>query len=81
MFHGGKTPLLPVSRLKELGFSIVIIPSDLQRAAIKAMKRALAAIVRDGSSAKVLGDLAGFEEREALVATTEFLERGKRYAP
>ncbi|MSP88281.1 MAG: isocitrate lyase/PEP mutase family protein [Alphaproteobacteria bacterium] len=80
MFHGGKTPLLPAARLQELGFNIVIIPSDLQRAAIKAMKRTLAAITRDGSSAKVLSDLAGFDEREDLVATDEFLERGRRYA-
>jgi 2-methylisocitrate lyase-like PEP mutase family enzyme len=79
MFQGGKTPLLPVSRLQELGFQIVIIPSDLQRAAIKAMQRTLAAIARDGSSAKIIDDLAPFEEREALVATAEFLERGKRY--
>ncbi len=81
MFQGGKTPLLPVSRLQQLGFSIVIIPSDLQRAAIKAMQRTLAAIARDGSSVNALGDLAGFDEREALVATAEFLARGKRYAP
>jgi len=79
MFHGGKTPLLPVSRLQELGFQIVIIPSDLQRAAIKAMQRTLAAIARDGSSVNVLADLAAFDEREALVATHEFLARGKRY--
>jgi 2-methylisocitrate lyase-like PEP mutase family enzyme len=79
MFHGGKTPLLPVSRLQELGFHIVIIPSDLQRAAIKAMQRTLVAIARDGSSANVITDLAAFDEREALVATDEFLARGKRY--
>lgn len=81
MFQGGKTPLLPVSRLTELGFHIVIIPSDLQRAAIKAMQRTLQAIARDGSSAAILGDLAGFDEREAVVATDDFLARGKRYAP
>ncbi|MDA1082480.1 MAG: isocitrate lyase/PEP mutase family protein [Gemmatimonadetes bacterium] len=80
MFQGGKTPLLPVARLQELGFHIVIIPSDLQRASIKAMQRTLAAITRDGSSANVIGDLAPFDEREALVATAEFLARGKRYA-
>jgi len=79
MFHGGKTPLLPVSRLAELHFSVVIIPSDLQRAAIKAMQRTLAAIARDGSSASVLHDLAPFDEREALVDTGGFLARGKRY--
>lgn len=81
MFHGGKTPLLPAARLQELGFNIVIIPSDLQRAAIKAMKRTLAAIARDGSSGGILRDLADFDEREALVATDKFLERGRRYAP
>lgn len=80
MFQGGKTPLLPVARLQELGYSIVIIPSDLQRAAIRAMQRTLAAIARDGSSARVLDDLAGFDERESVVATAAFLERGKRYA-
>ena len=80
MFHGGKTPLLPVSQLEQMGFNIVIIPSDLQRAGIKAMQRALEAIRRDGSSKSVLDDLAEFDERESLDATAEFLERGKRYA-
>ncbi|HET7096746.1 MAG TPA: oxaloacetate decarboxylase [Casimicrobiaceae bacterium] len=79
MFQGGRTPLVPVSRLRELGYNIVIIPSDLQRAAIKAMQRTLAAIARDGSSINVLADLAGFDEREALVDTDAFLARGKRY--
>jgi 2-methylisocitrate lyase-like PEP mutase family enzyme len=79
MFQGGKTPLVPVARLRDLGYNIVIIPSDLQRAAIRAMERTLAAIARDGSSVNVLADLAGFDEREALVATDAFLARGKRY--
>src|SRR3546814_7119235 len=38
MFHGGKTPLVGSDRLGELGYSLVIIPSDTQRAAIKAMQ-------------------------------------------
>ena len=79
MFHGGKTPLLPVDRLRELGYSIVIIPSDLQRAAIRAMQRTLAAIARDGSSLDVIADMASFDEREAIIATDDILERGKRY--
>ena len=80
MFQGGKTPLLPVSQLEQMGFQIVIIPSDLQRAGIKAMQRTLEAIKRDGSSKSVLDDLAEFDEREALVATADFLERGRRYS-
>ena len=79
MFHGGKTPLLPIPRLKELGYQVIIIPSDTQRAAIKAMQRVLAAIVRDGSAAAMGADMATFKEREAVVDTTGFLDRGKRY--
>ena len=33
MFEGGKTPLLPVAKLETLGYHLVIIPSDTQRAA------------------------------------------------
>jgi 2-methylisocitrate lyase-like PEP mutase family enzyme len=80
MFQGGKTPLLPVARLRELGYHLVIIPSDTQRAAIGAMQRVLAAIARDGSSAACTGEMASFKEREAIVGTAGFLERDKRYA-
>jgi 2-methylisocitrate lyase-like PEP mutase family enzyme len=58
MFQGGKTPLVPVDRLRTLGYQIVIIPSDLQRAAIHAMDEVLAAIRRDGSSAAVADRMA-----------------------
>jgi 2-methylisocitrate lyase-like PEP mutase family enzyme len=69
MFEGGKTPLLPVSLLQALGYHLVIIPSDTQRAAIKAMQRVLAAIARDGSSATMREDMATFAEREHIVDT------------
>ncbi len=80
MFEGGKTPLLPVSRLEALGYQLVIIPSDTQRAAIKAMQRVLAAIARDGSAAAMAADMASFKERETLVDTAGFLARANHYA-
>jgi 2-methylisocitrate lyase-like PEP mutase family enzyme len=79
MFQGGKTPLLPVARLEQLGYHLVIIPSDTQRAAIKAMQHVLATIARDGSSAALASDMATFQEREAVVDTKGFLDRDKRY--
>ena len=79
MFHGGKTPLLPAARLQELGYHVVIIPSDTQRAAIKAMQRVLAAIARDGSAAAMIGDMASFQEREAVVDTAGYLARDHQY--
>ena len=80
MFQGGKTPLLPVARLKALGYQIVIIPSDLQRAAIRAMDDVLAAIARDGSSATLAERMASFTEREAVVDTAGYLARDAKYA-
>jgi 2-methylisocitrate lyase-like PEP mutase family enzyme len=80
MFEGGKTPLLPAPRLQELGYHLVIIPSDTQRAAIKAMQRALGAIARDGSSVSMTSDMVSFKEREAIIGTADYLDRGKRYA-
>jgi 2-methylisocitrate lyase-like PEP mutase family enzyme len=79
MFAGGKTPLLPVRRLETLGYHCVIIPSDIQRAAIKAAQRVLAAIARDGSSASMADEMVSFKEREAVIGTAAYLDRGRRY--
>ena len=80
MFQGGKTPLVPVARLKALGYQIVIIPSDLQRATIRAMDDVLAAIARDGSSAALAERMASFTEREAVVDTAAYLARDAKYS-
>jgi 2-methylisocitrate lyase-like PEP mutase family enzyme len=79
MFAGGKTPLVAVPRLEALGYHVVIIPSDTQRAAIKAMQRVLATIASDGSAAAMTDDMVSFKERELLVDTAGYLERGRRY--
>ena len=80
MFQGGKTPLVPLARLRELGYRIVIIPSDLQRAAIRAMADTLAAIARDGNSAAVADRMASFTDRETAVDTATWLELDRRYS-
>jgi 2-methylisocitrate lyase-like PEP mutase family enzyme len=77
MFEGGKTPLVPLDRLRALGYRIVIIPSDLQRAAIRAMQEVLTAIRRDGNSRSLADRMATFTEREAIVGTAEYLTRDR----
>ena len=79
MFEGGKTPLVPLDRLRGLGYRIVIIPSDLQRAAIRAMQDTLGAIKRDGNSRAVIDRMATFTERETIVGTPEYLGLDARY--
>jgi 2-methylisocitrate lyase-like PEP mutase family enzyme len=73
MFEGGKTPLVDLGRLQALGYRIVIIPSDLQRAAIRAMQEVLAAIKREGNSRSLAGRMASFAERETIVGTADYL--------
>ena len=80
MFQGGKTPLVPVDHLGQLGYRIVIIPSDLQRAAIYAMEESLAAIRRDGSSAAIANRMASFKDREGVVDTAAYLDLDRKYA-
>lgn len=73
MFYGGKTPLVPAADLKAMGYQLIIIPSDLQRAAMTAMKEVLKVIKRDGDSGAIADEMLTFQDREQLVKTKEFL--------
>ena len=79
MFEGGKTPLVPLDRLREWGYRVVIIPSDLQRAAIAGMQAVLAAIRRDGNSGVERGRMASFTDREGVIGTAGWLDLDRRY--
>ncbi|WP_257254869.1 MULTISPECIES: oxaloacetate decarboxylase [unclassified Endozoicomonas] len=73
MFYSGKTPLVPTEALKAMGYQLIIIPSDLQRAAVTAMREVLEVIKRDGNSGAIADGMMTFQERERLVKTQEFL--------
>lgn len=79
MFWGGKTPLVPAARLATLGYRIMIVPSDLQRAAIRAMQRAAAAVRRDGNTAALADEMVSFAEREHVIGTPEVETLQKRF--
>jgi 2-methylisocitrate lyase-like PEP mutase family enzyme len=79
MFEGGRTPLIPAAELAELGYRLVIVPSDLQRAAIHGMQLAAATLRRDGSSAAIADRLASFEERDEIIGLAQWSELEKRY--
>ena len=80
MFHGGKTPLVPLDRLAALGYRVAIVPSDLQRVVIRAMQRTLEAIRRDGNSAAVADALAPLPDRDLVVDTARYLDLERRYS-
>ena len=80
MFLGAKTPLMSTQRLEEIGYKIVIIPSDTQRAAIKAMQKVLETIKTDGDCSTMADEMASFKDREEIVNTAHFVEIDQRYA-
>lgn len=79
MFYGGKTPLVPIAKLQELGYSIVIIPSDLQRASIRAMEKTLEAIQKSGDSSAMADQLVTFKDREVIIGTEKYLQLDKSF--
>ncbi|HEY8530914.1 MAG TPA: isocitrate lyase/PEP mutase family protein [Limnochorda sp.] len=79
MFHGGKTPLVPAQRLEAMGYRLMIVPSDLQRAAAWAMQRAARLLRERGDTAPLAGEMAGFAERDAMVGLPEIQALERRY--
>lgn len=73
MFYGGKTPLVPLEQLADWGYQLIIIPSDLQRAAIHAMQKTLNVIKQEGDSSSIKDQLASFAEREKIIGTDQYL--------
>jgi 2-methylisocitrate lyase-like PEP mutase family enzyme len=73
MFHSGKTPLVSTQELKAMGYQLIIIPSDLQRAAMAGMRKVLDEIRVKGNSGSVADSMLSFSERESVVQTKSFL--------
>jgi 2-methylisocitrate lyase-like PEP mutase family enzyme len=79
VFKGGKTPMLPVERLQQMGYRIAIYPSETQRAAIHAMRQALALLEREGTTEKMDDALTTFKERDKVVGLDEWQRLEKQY--
>lgn len=79
MFYGGKTPLVPITQLQQWGYNVIIIPSDLQRAAITAIEKTLSAIKQHGDSSEMSNDLASFKDREIIIETERYLQLDKSF--
>ncbi|NUQ51703.1 MAG: isocitrate lyase/phosphoenolpyruvate mutase family protein [Phycisphaerales bacterium] len=63
MTEFGKTPIIPVSRFAEMGYSCVIFPVSLLRVAMGAVSKALTQLRRDGS---VSGFIDAMQTRKEL---------------
>lgn len=79
VFKGGKTPMLPVERLQAMGYRIAIYPSETQRAAMHAMRRALATLKRDGTTESIDDTLTTFKERDQVVGLDDWQKIERAY--
>jgi carboxyvinyl-carboxyphosphonate phosphorylmutase len=75
--EGGRTPPLPLSRIAELGFSLVIYPIGTLLAATAGMRALLATLRADGVPS--LGGLPGFDEFTDLVGLPEVQQLEQRF--
>jgi carboxyvinyl-carboxyphosphonate phosphorylmutase len=75
--EGGRTPPLPLSRIAELGFSLVIYPIGTLLAATAGMRALLATLRADGVPS--LAGLPGFDEFTDLVGLPEVQQLEQRF--
>lgn len=78
--EGGRTPPLPLERLAELGFRLVIFPVGALLAAAAAVREVLASIAATGTPAATMHRLVGFEEFLELIGLPEVRELEQRFA-
>jgi 2-methylisocitrate lyase-like PEP mutase family enzyme len=79
VFKGGKTPMLPMERLQQMGYRIAIYPSETQRAAIHAMRNALATLKREGTTESIDAMLTTFKDRDRVVGLAEWQKIERQY--
>ncbi len=77
---GGKTPMLDVEELREMGFSMVLYANAALQATIHAVQDVLGHLKQSGSLTGVEHRLAGFDERQRVVAKEKFDALERRYS-
>ncbi|UCG73361.1 MAG: oxaloacetate decarboxylase [Chromatiales bacterium] len=81
MVEGGKTPLIPAPELGAMGYRIVIHPGAMVRVLSRAGQQYLAALKRDGTTAKILDTMNDFNQLNELIGTQELLAEADAYDP
>ena len=79
VFKGGKTPMLPVERLQQMGYRIAIYPSETQRAGIYAVRMALGLLKREGTTEAMDAALTTFKERDQIVGLDDWQKLERLY--
>lgn len=79
MIEHGKTPLLSVDELQELGYNLVIYPLATLYMAAQAMIEAMAELKKTGTTAGLIDRMLAFHEFNDLVGLKDFQALERKY--
>jgi 2-methylisocitrate lyase-like PEP mutase family enzyme len=79
MIEHGKTPLLSVDELQELGYSLVIYPLATLYMATQAMREAVKELKDTGTTAGLVDRMLAFHEFNDLVGLKDFQALERKY--
>jgi methylisocitrate lyase len=76
----GKSPLIPVDELEQIGFKIVIFPVSAMLTVAKAVSDVMRELRERGTTAHLVDDMVGLVECFDTMGMSELLERDASYA-
>lgn len=79
MVEGGRTPILTVAELSEIGFSLVITPGSLVRAMAQAGALMLDSLLQHGTTAAFRDQMFNFDQLNQRLGLKEALATGVAY--
>jgi len=79
MTEFGKSPLLPLDALAEMGYAAVLYPVTLLRTAMKAVEAALGVIATEGTQAELLDLMQSRQELYDLLGYSDYEARDREY--
>jgi 2,3-dimethylmalate lyase len=78
--EGGRTPPIPLSRVAELGFALVLFPIGTLLAATAGIRSLLATLRADGTPTAAMPGLPAFDEFTDLIGLPEVRDLEQRFA-
>lgn len=77
--EGGKTPAPTALEMQQFGYRIALFANAALRVAIHATQRAMATLLAEGTTEKLLPEMATWQERQRLVGLERAQEQEARY--
>jgi 2,3-dimethylmalate lyase len=77
--EGGRTPPVPLARIAELGFALVLFPIGTLLAATAGIRRLLATLRADGTPSAAMSELPSFDMFTDLIGLPEIRELESRF--